>query len=50
MKILLKLNGGTYRNVDMDYCVDLWKRLTYEISRVAHYPIDMVLDLMMDWN
>ena len=41
-------NGGTYKNFDMDYCVELWKTLTYEIYSVAHYAIDMVLDLTMD--
>jgi hypothetical protein len=48
--MLLKSNGGTYINVDMDYCVELWQRLTYEISRVSHYAIDMVSYLTMDWN
>jgi hypothetical protein len=50
MQISLKSNGGTYSNVDMDYCVELWQRLTYEISWVAHYAIDMVSDLTMDWH
>jgi hypothetical protein len=50
MRMLLKSNGGTFSNVDMDYCVELWKRLTYEISRMLHYAIDMVLDLTMDWH
>jgi hypothetical protein len=50
MKTLLKSNGGAYRNVDMDYCVDLWKGLTYEITQMAHYAIDMVSDLTMDWH
>jgi hypothetical protein len=48
--MLLKSNGGTFSNVDMDYCMELWKRLTYEISQMLHYAIDMVLDLTMDWH
>ena len=48
MKISLNSNGGTYKNVDMDYYVEIWKTLTYEISWVAHYTIDMVSDLTMD--
>jgi hypothetical protein len=50
MKNLLKSNGGAYNNVDMDYCVDIWQGLKYEIARLAHYVIDMVLDLTMDWH
>jgi hypothetical protein len=50
MQISLKSNGGTYSNVDMDYCVRLWQRLTSEISRAAHYAIDMVSDLTMEWH
>jgi hypothetical protein len=50
VQISLKSNGDTYSNVDMDYCVELWQRLTYEISRVAHWAIDMVSDLTMDWH
>jgi hypothetical protein len=50
MQISLKSNGSRYSNVDMDYCVELWQGLMYEISQVAHYAIDVVLDLMMDWH
>jgi hypothetical protein len=50
MQISLKSNVGAYSNVDMDYCVELWKMLTYEISWVAHYAIDMVSDLTMVWH
>jgi hypothetical protein len=42
METLLKLNGGAYRNIDMDYCVELWKGLTYGIAQVAHYLIDII--------
>jgi hypothetical protein len=50
MQLSLNSNGGTYSNVDMDYCVELWQRLMYEISWVAHYAIDMVSNLAMDWH
>jgi hypothetical protein len=48
MQISLKSNGGAYSNVDMDYCVEFWQGLMYEIVPVAHYALDMVSDLTID--